>query len=143
MYSAYDDAAVSALAPLNPPPAGAPPPLSGAASDDNGARGDARSGASASASAAAAASHGVAIHLLDAAALTRLRADTHVGTKDCLHHARPGVLDAWTTLLFGVLEAALALAGGGVAGLGGLGLGLGGGARGGQGRRHGRRAKVH
>ena len=45
--------------------------------------------------------------VVDAAELTRLRADSHKpGDADCLHHARPGVMDWWAALLLGALETA-------------------------------------
>ena len=48
-----------------------------------------------------------ALVVVDAAELTRLRADSHKpGDADCLHHARPGVMDWWAALLLGALETA-------------------------------------
>ena len=85
LYAQYDAALAEAL--LRPRDAG-----------DGPSAGD---GASAGARARAAPR---AQRLLDAASLTRLRADAHPGRGDCLHHSRPGVVDFWATLLFADLE---------------------------------------
>ena len=65
-------------------------------------------GSPAAANAAAASPGGGApsLAVVDAAALTRLRADSHPpGDKDCLHHARPGIMDVWAAVLMSVLDA--------------------------------------
>lgn len=43
--------------------------------------------------------------ILDAYTPTVLRADSHIGDKDCLHYCVPGPADHWATLLYNMLLA--------------------------------------
>lgn len=41
--------------------------------------------------------------LLDAYSPTVLRADMHIGGKDCLHYCMPGPTNNWVTLLYNII----------------------------------------
>lgn len=41
--------------------------------------------------------------ILDAYTPTTLRADSHIGGRDCLHYCLPGPVDHWITLLYNII----------------------------------------